>query len=219
MPPHLLVVNPNGTAEMTARIGAEARQHLPDTITLTTCTNPSGPPSIQGAADGAVALPGTLDILQQGEFDLALIACFDDTGLTETTNRNVIGIGQAAMQTAHELGQPYAVLTTSELSVPVLQANVAAYGLGEHLVCIRASTIAVLDFEQHRESANQRLIASARRLLADHPEIRAIVLGCAGMGGLAVEMERQLNLQVIDPIKAAVGKAVASLVVPAPSMH
>lgn len=219
MLPHLLVINPNGTAEMTERIGAEARQHLPHTITLTTRTNASGPPSIQGAADGEAALPGTLEILQKSEFDLALIACFDDTGLTETAKKNVFGIGQAAMQTAHDLGLPYAVLTTSELSVPVLQSNVAAYGLTENLICIRASAIAVLDFEQHRESANQRLIASARRLLLDHPEIRTIVLGCAGMGGLAVEMERQLNLQVIDPIKAAVTKALASLGVPAPSLH
>ncbi|GGA26557.1 aspartate/glutamate racemase family protein [Neptunicoccus cionae] len=219
MPPHLLVVNPNGTAEMTDRIGAEARQHLPAGITMSTRTNPSGPPSIQGAADGAEALPGTLRILQETTFDLALIACFDDTGLTETTRQRVFGIGQAAMQTAHDLGQPFAVLTTSELSVPVLEANAKVYGLTDRLICIRASTIAVLDFEQQRESANKRLIAAARRLVEDHPEIRTIVLGCAGMGGLAVEMEQQLNLQVIDPIKAAVVKAVTSLTVPTPSLH
>lgn len=219
MSPHLLVVNPNSTAEMTDRIGAEARQYLPANIDMSTRTNPGGPPSIQGAADGKEALPGTLEILQKTDFDLAIIACFDDTGLTETAKKNVFGIGQAAMQAAHDLRQPYAVLTTSELSVPVLEANAKLYGLTDTLICIRASTIAVLDFEQQRDSANKRLIAAARKLMEDHPELRTIVLGCAGMGGLAEEMEQHLNLKVIDPIKAAVTKAVKTLTVPAVSLH
>lgn len=217
MPMRLLVLNPNATAEMTDRIGAEALRHLPEGIDLVLRTNLAGPASIQGHADGLAALPGTLDLLAETEFDAAVIGCFDDTGLAQTPKSSVIGLGEAAMRKADSLGQPYAVLTTSELSVPVLAENARAYGVETHLVCIRASTIAVLDFESNRQAAAHRLIAAAKTLLAEHPDIKTIVLGCAGMGGLAAEMESALNIRVIDPIIASVESALTLFNAPAQS--
>ena len=210
MPMRLLVLNPNATAEMTDRIGAEALRQLPEGIDLVLRTNLAGPASIQGHADGLAALPGTLDLLAETEFDAAVIGCFDDTGLAQTPKGSVIGLGEAAMRKADSLGQPYAVLTTSELSVPVLAENARAYG-------IRASTIAVLYFESNRQAAAHRLIAAAKTLLAEHPDIKTIVLGCAGMGGLAAEMESALNIRVIDPIIASVESALTLFNAPAQS--
>lgn len=207
MPMRLLVLNPNATTEMTERIGAEVSRHLPKGIDLILRTNGDGPAAIQGHADGLAALPGTLDLLAKTEFDAAVIGCFDDTGLAQTPMKSVIGLGEAAMRKADALGQPYAVLTTSELSVPVLAENARAYRVETHLVCIRASTIAVLDFESNRQAAAHRLIAAAKTLLAEHPDIKTIVLGCAGMGGLAAEMESTLNIRVIDPIIASIESA------------
>lgn len=203
----LLIVNPNSTAGMTDRIGDEARSHLPDWVELTLKTNESGPPSIQGAADGDTAVPGTLALLSQTPHDAAVIGCFDDTGLAELSLRGahtVVGLGEAAFRLAAHSGLRFAVLTTAELSVPVLETNMHSYGLDANCVCIHASSIDVLDFERDRENASRRLIASGGRLLKKQPGIEAIVLGCAGMGGLAEEMEKALNIKVIDPIRASV---------------
>lgn len=217
MPMRLLVLNPNATAEMTDRIGAEVTRHLPKGIDLILRTNLDGPASIQGHADGLAAQPGTLALLAQTPFDVAVIGCFDDTGLSQTPVKSVIGLGESAMRQADQTERPYAVLTTSELSVPILTANAQAYGADGNLVCIRASKIEVLDFETHRALASARLITAAQVLLSDHPEIETIVLGCAGMGGLAAELQNAVDIAVIDPIPAAIDAALALMKAPARS--
>ena len=206
----LLIVNPNSTVEMTNRIGDEAQIHLPDWVQLILKTNNSGPASIQGAADGELAVPGTLELLGQTPFDAAVIGCFDDTGLAEISangEHTVVGLGEAAMRAAAETGEPFAVLTTTELSVPVLEANMRSYGLERSCICIRASMIDVLEFERDRETAALRLITEGRKLVNDYPEVKIVALGCAGMGGLAKEMENALGISVIDPICASVSLA------------
>lgn len=206
----LLIVNPNSTSEMTDRIGAEARNHLPDGVALTLRTNDSGPAAIQGAVDGKAAIPGALALLKDTPCDVAVIGCFDDIGLSDVPADGpaaVIGLGEAAIRTADRSGRRFAVLTTSDLSVPVLEANLRAYGAEANCVCVQASMIGVLDFERNRVAASQRLIAAARRLLDAHPDIETIVLGCAGMGGLASDMAGALHIPVIDPIEAAIGMA------------
>ena len=207
----LLIVNPNSTQDMTDRIGAEARGYLPEGIELILRTNLSGPPSIQGAIDGDMALPGTLSLLLETQFDAAIVGCFDDTGLAEAAaslSKPVIGLGEAAARSANEAVGQFAILTTSELSVPVIAKNMETYGLLTKLNCVRASQIDVLDFETDRAAASNNLTQAAKNLLIEAPDIRTIVLGCAGMGGLAEEMASALNIDVIDPIKASVNMAI-----------
>ncbi|MFD2740404.1 aspartate/glutamate racemase family protein [Sulfitobacter aestuarii] len=209
----VLVVNPNATVEMTERIAAELRQYLPPDITLISATNHDGPASIQGAADGAAALPGTLALLRAPGHDGAVIACFDDTGLIELRDihpRPLTGIGEAAFAEAAARGRPFAVLTTSPLSVPVLEANITAYGLAQHCRKIHASSIEVLDFETDRAGAERRLIAAGRDLLTQYPEVETVVLGCAGMGGLSASVGAALGVTVVDPIAAAAHSLMAS---------
>ncbi len=164
----LLIVNPNSTSDMTDRIGEEAKSQLPDWVELILKTNESGPASIQGAADGDAAVPGTLALLACTPFDAAVIGCFDDTGLAEVSadgTQCIVGLGEAAFRSAAQSGRRFAVLTTSELSVPVLESNMRSYGLGSNCVCIRASKIDVLDFERDRDAASLRLIHAGGALL------------------------------------------------------
>jgi len=207
----LLIVNPNSTQDMTDRIGAEACGYLPEGVELILRTNLSGPPSIQGAIDGDMALPGTLSLLRETQFDAAIVGCFDDTGLVEATamlSKPVIGLGEAAARAANEAAGQFAILTTSELSVPVIAKNMRTYDLLPKLNCVRASQIDVLDFETDRAAASDNLTQAAKDLLFEVPTIRTIVLGCAGMGGLAEEMASALNIDIIDPIKASVNMAI-----------
>lgn len=203
-------VNPNSTAEMTRRMVEQARRHAPPGTSICGATNSSGPPSIQGSADGAAAEPGTLALLAQGGFDTAVIGCFDDTGIQaarRSAAARVIGLGEASYIMADRLRQPFFVLTTSQLSVPVLAANVQAYGLARHCAGVCAANVPVLDLEYDRAAATDRLISAGLAHIRRSEGIQTVVLGCAGMGGLAGEIAAALGIQAIDPVAAAVALA------------
>lgn len=205
----LLFINPNATASMTTTIAEAARTAAPAHVEIVARTNHAGPPSIQGASDGAAALPGLLaEIAAAGDaFDAIIIACFDDTGLAEARALApcpVLGIGQAAYLAAVLLGHRFSVVTTLAVSVPILEANLAAYGLAGACARVRASGVPVLEVERSADA----IAAEAARALAEDGA-GAIVLGCAGMAGLA-ERLAALPVPVIDGVTAATHLALAA---------
>ena len=102
----LLVVNPNTSASMTARIGAAARAAAAAGTEIVAVNPVSGPASIEGYFDEAFAVPGMIEEIMKGEaagVEAFVIACFDDTGLEAArcaANGPVIGIGEAAFHLA-----------------------------------------------------------------------------------------------------------------------
>lgn len=206
----LCLVNPNATAEMTRRMVEQARNLAPQGVEVSGATNTQGPPAIQGQADGDAAEPGTLALLAAGGFDLGVIGCFDDTGLPAARRScpvPILGLGEASFTQADEQAAPFVVLTTSALSVPVLEANITSYGLEGHCLAVVASGVPVLAFEHDRASARNRLAETAKKACDDFAGTRTLVLGCAGMGGLATDLSKELGLAVIDPIEAALALA------------
>ena len=77
------VVNPNTTASMTETIGAAARVAAAAGTEIVAVTSRTGPASIEGYYDEALAVPGLLAEIIEAEdiADAIIIACFDDTGL------------------------------------------------------------------------------------------------------------------------------------------
>lgn len=201
-------INPNSTATMTDKIAAAARDVAGEGTYIAAVTNTGGPASIQGAEDGALAAPGVLALVRdlEGTADAFVIGCFDDTGLAAAralTAKPVLGIGEAAMRLAAQGERSFSVVTTLSVSLPVLEANVEAYGLGDLCRRVRASEVPVLELEEEGGAAEQRVAAEiARALSEDRP--RAIVLGCAGMANLAARFTARFGLPVIDGVAAAV---------------
>lgn len=208
----LLFVNPNSTARMTATIATAARRAAPPGVEIAARTNHAGPPAIEGEADGRAAVPGMLAEIAAGIAgpeapDAVVIACFDDTGLAAARALApcpVLGIGQAAYLAAVLLGRRFSVVTTLAVSVPILEANLAAYGLGAACARVRASGVPVLAVE----AAGDAIAAEAARAVAEDGA-EAIVLGCAGMAGL-VERLAGGPVPVIDGVTAATHLAVAA---------
>jgi Asp/Glu/hydantoin racemase len=77
-----------------------------------------GPPSIEGYYDEALAVPGLLAEIRQGEaeeFDGYVIACFGDPGLhaaRELARGPVVGIAEAAIHFASVIAPGFSVVTT-----------------------------------------------------------------------------------------------------------
>lgn len=209
----ILVVNPNTTASMTATIAESATRVANPGTTIIARTSSMGPVSIEGYYDEAMALPGLMLEIARGQklgADAAIIACFDDTGLDAAralADIPVIGICEAALAVSSFIAQRFTVVTTMERSRLPVEALVHRYGMSGRAK-VRAADISVLSLEDVNSDARDRLrreIAAA--LNEDRAE--AIVLGCAGMADLTLELRREFGVPVIDGVAAAVKQAEA----------
>jgi allantoin racemase len=213
---HILVINPNSTEAMTRSIEAAAVDAARPETRITAINPADTPTAIQGAEDGAAALPGLnrlfdAEVLGKGGYDACIIACFDDTGLTQLKQRSpipVLGIGEAAFHAAMLVGGDFSVVTTLGVSVPVIEANLRAYGFSSRCRKVRASEVPVLDLETDKAGSREVIAAEIARALADDKP-GAIVLGCAGMADLALALSDRFGLPVIDGVAAAVTLAEA----------
>lgn len=207
----LRIVNPNTTVAMTEKISAAARAVAGRDTEIDAATSTSGPASIEGFFDGALSLPGLLAEIRAGEArgaDAHVIACFDDTGLDAARSlaaAPVVGIGEAAYHTACFVAGRFSVVTTLARSVPVLEQNIARYGLSSRCVSVRASGLPVLGLEKRDEGAIRRISSEIEAALAEGAE--AIVLGCAGMADLAAELSHTHRVPVVEGVAAAVRTA------------
>jgi len=202
----LLYLNPNATVSMTDAVVEVARAALPEAEVLG-WTNHSGPPAIQGPEDGAAAVAGLLAMLPGAAeigADLIIIACFDDTGLEAlraAAHCPVIGIGQSAYVMAALGFGRFSVVTTLPVSVPVLEENIAHYGLAGACRSVHASGLPVLAVEQGGEAVLARL---AEVIGATSEEAGgAVALGCAGMAPLRAALMLRTGRPLIDGVAAS----------------
>lgn len=209
----IVLANPNSTAAMTEAAVAVARRMLPE-VEVVGWTNPDGPPAIEGPEHGALVVPHLLAYLPRAESegaDAFVVACFDDTGLDAlraAARIPVLGIGQAAFHLAALMGRTFSVVTTLPVSVPVIEANVAAYGLSSACARVRASGLAVLEVEAGEPWAMDRLAAEIG-LAAREDGASAVVLGCAGMAALRPALQARSPVPLVDGVEAAAALAPA----------
>ena len=195
---------------MTSRIAEAARSAAREGTTIVAMNPETGPPAIQGPEDGESALPGLFALFEEavynGGYDAAMIACFDDTGLTFLKQRSpipVIGIGEAAFHMAMLRAARFSVVTTLSVSVPVIERNLKSYGFATRCARVRASEVPVLDLATAGSDAWKRIHTEiALSLHEEKPE--AIVLGCAGMADLAAAFSSEFKVPVIDGVAAGV---------------
>jgi allantoin racemase len=212
----LHVINPNTTRSMTETIAAAARTAAAAGTEILATQSPDGPESVEGYFDGAVALPGLLEGIAEADaagVDAHVIACFDDTGLDAAralSDRPVVGIGEAAFHLASLVGNRFSVVTTLSRSIPVLEQNLAHYGLAGRCGRVRASEVPVLELHDGRSQPRQDISEEVRLAIRDdHAD--AIVLGCAGMAPLAAALSAEHGVPVVEGVSAAV-KLAESLV-------
>jgi len=205
----ILIVNPNTTASMTAKIRLAAEGAATVGTLITTVNPATGPESIEGFYDEALSVPGLLAEIARGEARAVaghVIACFDDTGLDAAralARVPVIGIGEAAFHMASLVAGRFSVVTTLGRAIPAIEFNLLRYGLAARCARVRAAEIPVLALEERDGDATALIDAEiAAALRNDRAE--AIVLGCAGMVDLAADLSARHGVPVIDGVTAAV---------------
>ena len=210
----LLVINPNTSESISLLVNRHVQAAAGPGVEVKTVTARFGAPYIACEASYAVAGHATLDAWaaavppgQPGP-DAVLIACFGDPGLfalRETSLAPVTGLAQAAFAEASALGR-FAVVTGGARWEPMLQRLAHALGVGQYLAGIQTVALTGAQIAADPQAA-QSLLIDACRDAAQKFSAQAIVLGGAGLAGLAEHIAPYVPVPVIDSVQAGTRQA------------
>jgi allantoin racemase len=203
----LLLINPNTSIGVTERLLALAQQR--SGLEVVAVTAPFGAPYISTEADCAIAAHAALQAWRDararyGAFDAVLIACFGDPGLfavREEAGVPVLGLAQAAFAQASAHG-PYGVVTGGRAWGPMLQRLAAALPEGAGLVDLETVELTGAQLAADRPRALACLTQAVARVRARQP-VQVVIVGGAGLAGMASEMQTSSQVLLIDSVQAA----------------
>lgn len=213
--PRIAILNPNSTERMTDEMVTSARDAIGAVAEVIGLTNRQGPASIQGPEDAVLCLEGLFALVEEARgmrAEAIVIGCFDDTGLATlraSAGLPVIGMGEAGCIAGSLASKAFAVVTSLEVSVPVIADNIRAMRLDDRCAGVHASGVPVLELNDGPDSI-RRVQAAVDRVAGMHPG-SSIVLGCGGMTILARQIEAPGTSRVIDPVVAAALMCLAAL--------
>jgi allantoin racemase len=209
----LLVINPNTSASITELVTRHVRAAVGDDIELVTATGGFGCAYITSEACYAIAGHAALECFaDHGEgCDAVLLACFGDPGLfalREVSAAPVVGLAEASMQAAAERGGRFSIVTGGERWKPMLDRFAAVLGYRERLASVRTLALTGGQIAENPEAALATL-ASACAAAADEDGADEIILGGAGLAGLAERIQPRIWVPVLDSVLVGAQRAAA----------
>ncbi|WP_026434412.1 aspartate/glutamate racemase family protein [Paracidovorax oryzae] len=205
----LLVVNPNTSTSVSALLQRHVQAAAGTHAAVRTVTARFGAPYIACEASYAVAGHAVLDAwaealaAPQPAPDAVLIGCFGDPGLfalRECSPAPVTGLAEASFLAAACHGR-FGIVTGGERWEAMLLRLAQALGHADRLVGIR--TVAPSGAELAADPAGaQALLARACQAMAREPGVQAVVLGGAGLAGMAKVVQPRVDVPVIDSVEA-----------------
>lgn len=210
----LLVINPNTSETVSALLQQHVQAAAGPDVAVRTVTARFGAPYIACEASYLVAGHAVLDAwaaalsVNGTPPDAVLIGCFGDPGLLalrETSIAPVTGLAEAAFTEAASHGR-FAIVTGGERWKPMLERLAQQLGYGNTLAGIH--TVAPTGAELARNPAAARaLLAQACREAAEKFGAQAIILGGAGLAGMAAALQDDVDVPVIDSVLAGTRQA------------
>jgi allantoin racemase len=173
-----------------------------------------GPVSIESEYEEALVVPELTRRVRRAAaegFAAVIIGCFSDPGLgalRELVSIPVVGPGMSAIHLALQVGDRVAILSPLEASRPRVARHVAALGFASRLAAVRGIGLSVLDVARDREGVLDRIAEIGRAVVRDHGA-DVLALGCMSMGflGVAEDLEKRLEIPVVNPVGAALKTA------------
>jgi allantoin racemase len=202
----LLIINPNTTPAMTAKVREAAAAALPAHVLIEAVSGRFGPRYIASRAAFAVASHAALDAFAAHgrHADAVLLACFGDPGLDalrEASCVPVIGLVEASVEAAMAQATRFSVVTGGQLWEPMLRESLLVRGLGRHLASIR--TVAPDGGMIARDPAGAAaLLGEACDACVREDGAGAVVLGGVGLIGIAESLQPGRSYPVICSVTA-----------------
>jgi allantoin racemase len=210
----ILLINPNTSATITEILAARVREIAGPDVTILSVTGRFGAPYIASRAAAAIAGHAALDALAEHVLtcDVVYLACFGDPGLAalkEVSPVPVVGMAEASVEAACRLGRRFAIVTGGAAWAPMLRELVIGLGLSDRLAAIRTIEQSGEEIARDPASALDRLI-EACNACAGKDGADAVILGGAGLAGLAARVQGSVAVPVICSVEAGARAALAA---------
>jgi Asp/Glu/hydantoin racemase len=203
--------HPDYFAQLDAVLGAAKAKHVE--FEIRGLSLPSMSPGRLTEFRCSALMLADLFQVPSGYYDAVVLGHFQDTGLYELRSSldiPVIGMGEAAMHHACQLGSSIALVTIDPLFVPIHYEQVRRYGLTSRVINIVSMSLGVNDLVAgFRDSmAKQRALAQFR----NHAEISVqmgaeVIIPAGGLFGALTAFERDFTVDgalVLNPLVVAV---------------
>jgi Asp/Glu/hydantoin racemase len=208
----LLLINPNTTAAITDRVVAMAHRIAAPGTELVAVTGRFGAAYVASRAAYAIAAHAALDAWAEapGPFDAVVLACFGDPGLDalrELSPVPVAGMAEASIHAACQFGGRFGIVTGGERWAPMLHEFVATRGLADRLACVHTVAPTGADIARDPDGSLAVLATACARAVDGGAD--SVILGGAGLAGLAAHLSQRVAVPLIDGVAAAVTQAEA----------
>lgn len=205
----LLIINPNSSTSVTARIDAAAQATCQPGEEITTICATGAPELIvtpEDARTAEQAVTQTLAAWRQ-PVDGVVLASFGDTGLDAVraqTGMPVVGIAQSAYAMASVLGPRMSIVSFAPTMADALRKTALGYGHGDRLVAMHMVEGASWDDPGEIQIQLEAQLLELCQNSARVDRVSSIVLGGGPLAGLAARLQAQVPVPVIDGTAAAI---------------
>ena len=209
----ILMINPNTSAAITEILATRMREVAGPGITVLPVTGRFGARYIASRAAAAIAGHAALDALAEhvADCDVVYLACFGDPGLAalkEVSPVPVVGMAEASVQSACSLGSRFAIVTAGAAWAPMLKELVVGFGLSDRLAAIRTIGQSGGEIARDPGSVLDSLVAACNAC-ANQDGAESVILGGAGLAGLAAEVQGAVPVPVICSVEAGTRAVIA----------
>lgn len=206
----IVVLNANSSEEITAMLGARAREAARPGTRITAIQPFRGPAAVEGWEDAYRSATAMLDRMADfaHPFDALIMAGFGDVGregLAEAVGKPVIDVTEAGAIAARLIGEHYAIVTTTARMIPLVERSLSGSGHLDHCIGIVPMGLTIAQLR-----AAPTLAAAAFREAASHcieRGAKALCVGSSALGDHLPAFAAASGVPVIDPVAAAVGLA------------
>jgi Asp/Glu/hydantoin racemase len=208
--PRILLVNGNSSQSVTDRLGGLAVAYAPQ-LEFRPCTPQGGPAYVSTPEDVALAARKVVETIAlstlNDEPDGCIIACFGEPGLHEARRRfafPIVGMAEASMLTAMQLGENFAILTLGEHWPKMLRELVKLYGVQDRCVGIERIEGTPFELIADPQGAAESVTTAAKKCGAP-----IVIVGGAALTGLASAIGPLEGVRLIDCLQASIAQVVA----------
>ncbi len=207
----IVIANVNTTERVTEELRQQATKTASPGTEIHAVTPYFGPESVEGNFESYLSAVAVMDRVSAIEesFDAIVLAGFGEhgkEGLAELFGVPVVDITEAAAHAACLVGRRYSVVTSLARTLGQIQDRLRLGGLDARCASVRASGVPVLELDDDHARAGARIAEEAVAAVRDDGA-EVVCLGCAGMSGLAEQVEEETGVPVVDGVPAAVGLA------------
>lgn len=209
----ILLINANTTASITDKLVGIANGLAPEGVVFEGATGRFGARYIASRAASAIAAHAALDAWAEhgAGVDAVLIGCFGDPGLDalrELAPVPVLGLADAAAAAAG--GRRFGVVTGGAAWKPMLEEFFATRGVGAQLAGVRTVAPSGGEIARDPEGALASL-AAACRASVEEDGAEVVILGGAGLAGLAARLATRVPVPVLCSVEEGVRAAIAAI--------